>query len=105
MSATARARPIRAPPFLDPPGYSRHRPESTLLYQRVEQHYPAFRDLRSEAGRPFPGYVQDEFDAYLMCGRLEAGFLRVRCEQCHAERLLSVMWCQAHGRDRRAAGR
>jgi hypothetical protein len=29
------------PPFLNPPGHSRHRPEATLLYQLVEQHYPA----------------------------------------------------------------
>jgi hypothetical protein len=34
-----------------------------------------------------PGYVQDEFEAYLKCGRLEHGFLRVLCTTCHAERL------------------
>jgi len=28
-------------------GYARHRPESTLLYQLVEQHYPAFREKRA----------------------------------------------------------
>jgi ribosomal protein S27E len=33
--------------------------------------------------------VQDEFDAYLKCGRLEEGFLRVRCEHCHAEKLVA----------------
>ena len=49
----------------------RHRPESTLLYRLVELHYPVFRDLRSAAGRPLPEYVQQEFDAYLKCGRLE----------------------------------
>jgi hypothetical protein len=30
--ARERVRP-RAPPFVDPPGYARHRPEATLLYQ------------------------------------------------------------------------
>lgn len=78
MSAAARAQRLRAPQFLDPPGYVRHRPESTLLYQLVEQHYPAFRDLRAAAGRQLPAYVQEEFDAYLKCGRLEEGFLRLR---------------------------
>ena len=78
MSVAARVRTIRAPPFLDPPGYARHRPEATLLYQLVEQHYSAFRELRAEAGRPPPDYVQQEFDAYLKCGRLGEGFLRVR---------------------------
>jgi ribosomal protein S27E len=33
--------------------------------------------------------VQDEFAAYLKCGRLEHGFLRVRCEDCHAEKLVA----------------
>ena len=28
-----------------------------------------------------PKYVRSEFEAYLKCGRLEYGFLRVRCEQ------------------------
>jgi hypothetical protein len=26
-----------------------------------------------------PGYVEQEFEDYLKCGRLEHGFLRVRC--------------------------
>jgi hypothetical protein len=38
MSVAARARRLCAPPFIDPPGYARHRPEATLLYQLVEQH-------------------------------------------------------------------
>ncbi|HET9534938.1 MAG TPA: hypothetical protein VFP43_06295 [Mesorhizobium sp.] len=33
MSVAARARRTRAPPFIDPPGYARHRPERMLLYQ------------------------------------------------------------------------
>ena len=89
MSAAARARRSRAPPFIEPPGYARHRPETTLLYQLVEQHYPAFRDLRAESGRALPDNVQEEFDAYLKCGRLDEGFLRVRCEHCHAEKLVA----------------
>ncbi len=87
-SACRRARRPRAPGFVDPPGYARHRPETTLLYQLVEQHYPAFRELRALAGRPLPDYVEEEFDAYLKCGRMEEGFLRLRCEQCHAEKLV-----------------
>jgi hypothetical protein len=84
--AAAARRPC-ASPFRDPVGYARHRPEASLLYQRVEQHYPAFRQLRRDSGRPLPEYVETEFAAYLKCGRLEEGFLRVRCESCHAEKL------------------
>jgi ribosomal protein S27E len=96
MSVAASARRPRAPPFVGPPGYARHRPESTLLYQLVEQHFPTFRDVRAASGRPLPDYVQEEFDAYLKCGRLEEGFLRVRCEQCHAEKLVAFS-CKKRG--------
>ncbi len=90
-----RVRP-RAPPFIDPPGYARHRPEATLLYQLVERYYPEFAAAREAAGRPLPRYVQEEFEAYLKCGRLEHGFLRVRCEDCHAERLVAFS-CKRRG--------
>ena len=36
----------QAKDFIAPPGYSRHRPEATLLYELVAEHYPRFRDLR-----------------------------------------------------------
>ena len=42
----------------------------------------------AEQGRVLPAYVEQEFEAYLKCGRLEHGFLRVRCESCHFERLV-----------------
>ena len=87
--ASARAAPRRAPPFIDPPGYARHRPEETLLYQLVEAHYPAFRAAREAVGRPLPKHVQEEFEAYVKCGRLVHGFLRVKCEDCHAEKLVA----------------
>jgi ribosomal protein S27E len=95
MQAAA-ARVPRTPAFVDPPGYVRHRPETTLLYQLVEQHYPAFRELRAVAGRPLPDFVEEEFDAYLKCGRMEEGFLRLRCEQCHAEKLVAFS-CKKRG--------
>jgi ribosomal protein S27E len=96
MHAAARARRARAPAFVDPPGYARHRPEATLLYQLVQQHYPAFRELRAHAGRPLPEFVQKEVEAYLKCGRLEEGFLRVRCDDCHAKKLVAFS-CKKRG--------
>ncbi len=65
----------------------RHLPEATLLYTLVERHYPALVAAREAAGQSLPRYVQDEFEAYLKCGRFEHGFLRVRCENCRAENL------------------
>ena len=49
--------------------------------------YVAVDQLNAQ-GRALAIYVQREFDDYLKCGRVEYGFLRVRCQDCHAERLV-----------------
>ena len=67
--------------------YAQHRPEQTLLYQLIEAHYPAFVAHLAARERSLPTHVQREFEDYLKCGRLEHGFLRVRCADCHAGRL------------------
>lgn len=46
--------------------------------------------------RCVPTYVREQFDAYLRCGVLAHGFLRVVCEQCHAERLVAFS-CKQRG--------
>ena len=76
--------------------YQRHRPEDTLLYQLVEQYYPELEGLLARQGTPLPGYVAREFEAYLHCGRLEHGFLRVRCETCHHQKLVAFS-CKRRG--------
>ena len=65
------------------PAHKRRRAEQTLLYQIVERHYPAFRDIMAALGKALPLHVQQEFSDYLKCGRLEHGFLRVQCAECH----------------------
>ena len=76
--------------------YARHRPEQTLLYQLIEAHYPAFVAHLAARERTLPVHVQREFEATLKCGRLEHGFLRVRCADCHAERLVAFS-CKRRG--------
>jgi len=76
--------------------YERHRPEQTLLYQLVEEYYPAFVAQLAAQGTELPEYVQREFEDYLKCGRLEHGFLRVRCDTCHAEHLVAFS-CKRRG--------
>jgi len=78
------------------PGYERHQPEQTLFYQIIEQHYPDFRSAMEAQDRPLPSYVQDEFEVFLQCGRLENGFLRVRCEECKHEYLVAFS-CKRRG--------
>ncbi len=86
--------------------YQSHRPEQTLLYQIVDEYYPAFAALMAEQGKELPGYVQREFEEFLQCGRLEHGFLRVRCESCHAEHLVAFSVCSAPDQwKRRGPGR
>ncbi len=84
-------------------GYQRHKPEQTLLYQIIEHHYPEFQALMAAQNRSLPKFVQKEFDEYLRCGRLEYGFLRVKCEklpedECSeklpAERHIAMGWAQ-----------
>ena len=76
--------------------YERHQPEQTLLYQLVEAHYPALVDQLAQQGKFLPDHVYREFEAYLKCGRLEHGFLRVRCDTCHFERLVAFS-CKKRG--------
>jgi hypothetical protein len=76
--------------------YVRHKPEQTLLYQLIERHWPEFQSHLSEAGSYLPRHVTREFDEYLECGRLEYGFLRVRCEDCHHEQLVAFS-CKRRG--------
>jgi len=50
----------------------------------------------AEQGRELPRYVQREFEDYLRCGRLEHGFLRLRCERCRDEKLVAFS-CKRRG--------
>ena len=76
--------------------YARHAPQRTLLYALVQAHYPDFLARLAAQDRPLPAYVREAFDAYLRCGVLDHGFLRVVCEQCHAERLVAFS-CKQRG--------
>ena len=66
------------------PRYERRRPEQTTLYRLVQQHYETFVAAVEHAatGAGLPQFVKDEFDAYLDCGILARGFIRLRCEGC-----------------------
>jgi ribosomal protein S27E len=76
--------------------YVRHRPETTLLYQIIQEYWPEFQAELASHGKHLPAYVIKEFDEYLKCGRLEYGFLRVRCASCHDEKLVAFS-CKKRG--------
>ncbi len=78
------------------PSYAPHVPERTPLYALVQAHYPDLPARLAAEDRALPAYVLEELDAYLRCGVLDHGFLRVVCEQCRAERLV-VFSCKQRG--------
>jgi len=61
-------------------------PESSLLYQVVQQNYPAFLANAHQHERVVPWFVRREIEGFLRCGILRYGFLRLRCESCGDER-------------------
>ncbi|MCP5592059.1 hypothetical protein NL301_26905, partial [Klebsiella pneumoniae] len=62
-------------------GYERHQPDQTLLYQLVEQHYPAFKASLEAQGQHLPRYIQQEFNDLLQCGRLEGTVAKLAMRQ------------------------
>jgi len=82
-----------------PQGVVRRRPETTVLYQVVQQNLETFladARERSEHGFGLPRYVEREFERYLECGILAHGFCRIRCEACGHEELLAFS-CKGRG--------
>ena len=76
-------------PAGNPVQYERRRPEETTLYQLLQEHAESFfAHVQAETGASLPQFVKDEFDAFLDCGILAHGFLRLRCWDCgHKKRV------------------
>ena len=79
-----------------PPRYERRRPEQTLLYRLVREHYETFVADVDANGTGLPQFVKDEFDAYLECGILAHGFLRLTCDTCARDTLVAFS-CKRRG--------
>ena len=66
-----------------PVHYERHRLEQTTLYRLVQQHAATFiAQAEAHACADLPQFFKDGFDAFLECGILAHGFLRLRCGDC-----------------------
>ena len=75
--------------------YERRRPEESVLYRVVDEHWQAFRE-GIEGLSDLPKFVVREVDEYLRCGLLEYGFIRVQCTDCKFERLVGFS-CKRRG--------
>jgi len=93
-----------SPTFASEGGYpSVYRPRNvraTALYQLLETNYEQVKTLwedRFEKTYGFwRGFVDTVVARYLDCGTEEAGFARLRCEACGAEKLLTLS-CKQRG--------
>ena len=95
MQAIGR-QPRRAPDGT-PVHDERHRPEQTTLYRLVQQHAATFfAQAEDAAGADLPQFVKDEFDAFLECGILAHGFLRLHCGDCGHDKLVAFS-CKRRG--------
>jgi hypothetical protein len=55
-----------------------------------------FAQVETETGSGLPDFVKDEFDAFLECGILAHGFLRLSCIDCAHEKLVAFS-CKRRG--------
>ena len=77
--------------------YERRRPEDTVLYRLIQEHAESFfAQVEVKSGAGLPEFVKEEFDAFLECGLLAHGFLRLRCDQCAHEKLAAFS-CKRRG--------
>jgi len=70
--------------------YRPRNPEDSLLYRTIAAHLETFLARQQESGREVPQFVEREMRAYLSCGVLACGFLRLKCESCGQDRLLPL---------------
>jgi len=75
----------------------RHRAEQTTLCLLVRQNAASFiAHTEASTGAELPRFIKDEFDAFLACGILAHGFLRLRCGECGHDKLLAFS-CKRRG--------
>lgn len=84
----------------EPALYRPRQPRKTPLYRLVEQYYEDVKAVwedrfEKKYGR-WRGFIDNVVWRYLDCGTPEGGFARLRCEDCHDERLLSFS-CRQRG--------
>ena len=81
--------------------YRRRSPETSLLHQTVSEHLEPWlsaRDMESAStGKSgLPVFVANEMRAYLRCGILDYGFLRMSCLSCREDTLVAFS-CKKRG--------
>jgi hypothetical protein len=92
ISPGARAAPSES-------AYARRRPEDTVLYRLLAEHWRLFlatTEAEDGSGRGLPRFVVNEVESFLKCGILAHGFIRVACDGCRESRLVAFS-CKRRG--------
>jgi len=76
--------------------YQRHEPEGSLLHEVVRDNLEPFLARAQSRHQPTPRFVEQELRAYLRCGVLAHGFLRLHCDDCGHDRLVAFS-CKRRG--------
>jgi hypothetical protein len=71
--------------------YCPRHPEESVLYPVVAENIEFFLFQQQERGRVVPRFVERELRAFLDCGVLARGFVRVHCDVCRMDRVVGVM--------------
>jgi hypothetical protein len=97
-----RARPNRTHPSVGRPAdsatadYTPRSPEQALLHRIVGEQLESVLARARETGQPAPRFIEQELRAYLRCGVLAHGFLRLHCDACKRDRLVPFS-CKRRG--------
>ena len=69
--------------------YRPRNPEENPLYGVVSRYLETYLAKQRERERPVPRFVERELRAFLDCGVLAKGFLRVHCDACGKDRVVA----------------
>lgn len=69
-------------------GYRPREPEKSVLYQVMAGNLETVLATQQQQGRDLPRFVEREMRAFLTCGVLACGFLRLKCANCGQQKLL-----------------
>jgi hypothetical protein len=88
------------------PTYQLRDPSGTILYQVIAEHLETFLATLAadRTAKGLPDYVREEFYAYLQCGILAHGFVRLGCDTCPHQMVLAFS-CKKRGFCPSCAGR
>jgi hypothetical protein len=85
-------------------GFERHRPEESVLYRAVQRELESFLARSRACERPTPRFVERELRAFLRCGILAHGFVRVHCDECGLDRVVAQRRRRRASQQRRSVG-